>query len=110
MAPWNKGKQQDGGQKEAAAAIRLIPDGKLTGRDKSRLAAAGKKAKRDGKIPKTAQETIPYREMRRDGICVVDGHFYTKQVEFLDINYQLAQNEDKNIIFEGWCDFLNYFD
>lgn len=108
--PWNKGKQRDGGQKETDAAIRLIPDGKLTGRDKSRLAAAVRKAKRDGKIPKTAQETIPYREMRRDGICVVDGRFYTKQVEFLDINYQLAQNEDKNIIFEGWCDFLNYFD
>lgn len=48
--------------------------------------------------------------MRRDGICDVDGHYFTKQVEFLDINYQLAQNEDKNIIFENWCDFLNYFD
>ncbi len=69
-----------------------------------------KKAKRDGKIPKTAQETIPYQEMRQDGICVVGGNFYTKQIEFLDINYQLAQNEDKNIIFENWCDFLNYFD
>ena len=48
--------------------------------------------------------------MRQDGICVVGGNFYTKQIEFLDINYQLAQNEDKNIIFENWCDFLNYFD
>ena len=25
-------------------------------------------------------------------------------------NYQLSQNEDKTAIFEGWCDFLNYFD
>ncbi len=48
--------------------------------------------------------------MHRDGICDVDGHYFTKQVEFFDINYQLAQNEDKNIIFENWCDFLNYFD
>ena len=69
-----------------------------------------RKAKRDGRIPRTAQETIPYREMCRDGICVADGHYFTKQVEFWDINYQLAQNEDKNIIFENWCDFLNYFD
>ena len=30
--------------------------------------------------------------------------------ELLDINYQLSQNEDKTAIFEGWCDFLNYFD
>ncbi len=41
---------------------------------------------------------------------MVNEHFYTKQVQFYDINYQLAQNEDKNQIFENWCDFLNYFD
>lgn len=87
-----------------------MPEAKLTKQEKKRLAAAVKKAKRDGKIPKSAQETIPYREMHRDGICDVDGHYFTKQVEFFDINYQLAQNEDKNIIFENWCDFLNYFD
>ena len=34
----------------------------------------------------------------------------SKTVRFYDINYQLAQNEDKNTIFESWCDFLNYFD
>lgn len=27
-----------------------------------------------------------------------------------DLMYQLAQNDDKTSIFEGWCDFLNYFD
>ena len=91
-------------------SLRLPLEGKLTDKEKKRLVAAMKKAKRDGKIPKTAQETIPYQEMRQDGICVVGGNFYTKQIEFLDINYQLAQNEDKNIIFENWCDFLNYFD
>ena len=35
---------------------------------------------------------------------------YTKTIQFQDINYQLSQNEDKTAIFEGWCDFLNYFD
>ncbi len=53
------------------------------------------KAKRDGKIPQTAQQTIPYKEMLRDGICVVNDHYFTKQIQFFDINYQLAQNEDK---------------
>lgn len=90
--------------------MRLWPDKKLTGRDKKRLTRAVKKAKRDGKIPQSAQQTIPYKEMCRDGICVVNDHYYTKQIEFLDINYQLAQNEDKNQIFESYCDFLNYFD
>ena len=88
--------------------IRLTPNAKLTSRQKRRLSASVQKAKRDGKIPRTAQQTIPYREMCRDGICVVSERFFTKQVQFYDINYQLAQNEDKNLIFENWCDFLNY--
>ena len=45
-----------------------------------------------------------------DGICRVTDTFYTKTVQFQDINYQLSQNEDKTAIFEGWSDFLNYFD
>ena len=69
-----------------------------------------KKAKQDGKIPRTAQQTIPYKEMCRDGICAVTDRYFTKQIRFYDINYQLAQNEDKNLIFENYCDFLNYFD
>ena len=69
-----------------------------------------KKAKRDGKIPRTAQQTIPYREMFRDGICQVNDRLFTKTLTFDDINYQLAQNDDKTQIFEGYCDFLNYFD
>ena len=36
--------------------------------------------------------------------------YYTKTVQFYDINYQLALNEDKTTIFENYCDFLNYFD
>lgn len=45
-----------------------------------------------------------------DGVCRVTDSFYTKTVQFQDINYQLSQNEDKSAIFDAWCDFLNYFD
>ncbi len=45
-----------------------------------------------------------------DGVCQVTGNFYTKTIQFQDINYQLSQNEDKSAIFDAWCDFLNYFD
>ena len=58
----------------------------------------------------SAQQSIPYREMAKDGICRVQDKYYSKTIRFYDINYQLAQNEDKNAIFENWCDFLNYFD
>ena len=64
--------------------------------------------KRDA--PQTAQQTIPYREIYKDGICRVNEKLYTKTIQFFDINYQLAQADDKAQIFENYCDFLNYFD
>ena len=73
------------------STIHLTPDKKLTGSEKRRLEAAIKKAKRDGRLPKTAQQTIPYKEMCRDGICVVNDRYFTKQIQFYDINYQLAK-------------------
>ena len=45
-----------------------------------------------------------------DGICRVTDRYYTKTIQFQDINYQLAQQEDKTAIFEEWCSFLNFFD
>ena len=71
-----------------------------------------KKSSADKKNEKkiSAQNTIRYKEMAKDGICRVQGKIYSKTIRFYDINYQLAQNEDKNAIFENWCDFLNYFD
>ena len=66
--------------------------------------------KRHELIPRTAQQTITYQNMYKDGICRVTDHFFTKTVVFGDINYQLALNEDKTAAFEFWCDFYNYFD
>ncbi len=70
----------------------------------------GNEARKAKEKQMSAQESIPYREMAKDGICRVQDKYYSKTVRFYDINYQLAQNEDKNAIFENWCDFLNYFD
>lgn len=88
----------------------MTPKRKLTREEKQRIAAAIERAKRDGKTPETAQQTIPYQRMYPDGVCRVTDRFFTKSIQFQDINYQLAQNEDKTAIFDGWCDFLNYFD
>ena len=60
--------------------------------------------------PETAQQSIPYKNMYKDGVCRVDGKRYNKTIVFEDINYQLSQNDDKTQIFESYCDFLNYFD
>ena len=67
-------------------------------------------ARRDDGTPRTAQQSIPFQRMFPDGICRVSDNYYTKTIQFQDINYQLAQQEDKTAIFEEWCGFLNYFD
>ena len=81
---------------------------KLTREEKAQLKEIIARIQKE-KYPSTAQQTIPYDRIWPDGICLANNR-YTKTLQFQDINYQLAQNEDKTAIFEGWCDFLNYFD
>ena len=61
-------------------------------------------------LPKSVQQSIPYTEMYPDGICKVSESFYTKVIQFNDINYQIAGKEDQKKIFSGYCDLLNAFD
>ena len=83
---------------------------KLTKAEKKQLKELLERNRPDKKQPRTTQATIPYERMWPDGVCRVTDKYYTKTIQFQDINYQLAQNEDKTSIFEGWSDFLNYFD
>ena len=85
------------------------PPRKLSRVEKKQIAEVIRQAKGDGKAH-TAQQTIPYLTMYPDGICKVSEKKYSKSIAFEDINYQLAQADDKTAIFENWCDFLNYFD
>ena len=83
---------------------------KMTKEQQKQIDAAVAKAKGKDKKQMSAQDSIPFQRMFKDGICRVTDNYYTKTVKFLDINYQLNNNEDKNAIFDSWCDFLNYFD
>ena len=83
---------------------------KLAARKEKERKKQEKKRKKQEKVPRTAQQSIPYLRMFQDGICQVTKTFFSKTVQFYDINYQLALNEDKTTIFENYCDFLNYFD
>ena len=58
----------------------------------------------------SAQDSIPFQRMFPDGICRADDGTYSKTIRFSDINYMLSTNEDQSAIFNGWCEFLNYFD
>lgn len=83
---------------------------KLTRAEKKQIEAAIARAKNQDNKKKSAQDSIPFERMYPDGVCRVKAGYFTKTIQFQDINYQLNQNEDKTAIFEGWCDFLNYFD
>lgn len=74
------------------------------------LTAPAKSGIRKKRGPQSAQQTIPYKEMLRDGICKVREGFYTKTLSYEDINYAVASSDDQSTIFDGYCAFLNYFD
>lgn len=48
--------------------------------------------------------------MLQDGVCRVRDGYYTKTIEYEDINYSVASTDDQSAIFDGYCAFLNYFD
>ena len=95
-------------RKREKAAVKL-PDS-LSRSEKKQIEQITARAKRDDGVPRTAQQTIPIDRMFQDGICRCGQNYYTKTIQFQDINYQLAQQEDKTAIFEEWCSFLNFFD
>ena len=96
--------------KQTAAGAYAQPRRKLTRAQRREIDAAIRRAARTDKKELSAQDSIPYQRIWPDGVCRVTDTFYTKTVQFQDINYQLSQNEDKAAIFEGWSDCLNYFD
>ena len=100
-------KTQKGGRGKAEP---IALPASLTKAEKKQIRAIIEKARRDDGTPRTAQQSIPFQRMFPDGICRVTDNYYTKTVQFNDINYQLAQQEDKTAIFEEWCSFLNFFD
>ncbi len=87
----------------------IMPEG-LNRKQQEEVKEIIKNAQKNDGTPRTSQQTIPLERMFPDGICRVGEDYYTKTIQFQDINYQLAQQEDKTEIFEEWCGFLNFFD
>ena len=72
------------------------------------------KKNKDGKkppkftVPRTAQESIPFQRMFEDGTCRVRPGYYTRTIQYQDINYQLAQQEDKTAILRNGAVFSTF--
>ena len=83
---------------------------RLSSEEKKQIKKVVDNAKKADKVPHSAQESVTFERMFPSGICREEGDFYSKTIQFQDINYKLAQEEDKTTIFEEWCSFLNFFD
>ena len=96
------------GKKKIKRDVKMPPH--LSPKEQKQIKTVVEAARKDNGVPRTAQQSIPFQRMFPDGICRVMDNYYTKTIQFQDINYQLAQQEDKTAIFEEWCGFLNFFD
>ena len=88
----------------------MIPFWKKTGKHSKPQSAQKRRQNAKPAVPRTAQQSIPMQRMFEDGTCRVKPNYYTRTIQYQDINYQLAQQEDRTAIFEEWCSFLNFFD
>ncbi|SEL15136.1 AAA-like domain-containing protein [Butyrivibrio sp. ob235] len=83
---------------------------RLSSDEKKKIKKVIDAAKKSDKVPHSVQESVTFERMFPSGICREEGDFYSKTIQFQDINYKLAEDEDKKIMFEQWCSFLNFFD
>ncbi|HJB27193.1 MAG TPA: DUF87 domain-containing protein [Candidatus Blautia faecavium] len=68
-----------------------------------------KKKKEQTKIPKTAQDSIPYEEVYENGIIRLDENTYSKAYRINDTNFSIASLDDQKQIVKKYMDFLGSF-
>ncbi|BAN60872.1 hypothetical protein ANG_0402 [Streptococcus anginosus subsp. whileyi MAS624] len=108
-------------RKRKIQQIKLMQNEKALRSQKRDLKKSNCKSKKDKvgildlifkKEPKryTVEDTIPYLRLLKSGICQLDEKHFSKSIAFQDINYQLALDEDRDLIFNQFANFLNSFD
>ena len=73
------------------------PGVKLTRAQKKKLEELTRQAKADGRHPSSAQKTIPYLSMYKDGLCRVTENYYTMSLLFDDMNYDLEDERNSSV-------------
>lgn len=58
----------------------------------------------------TAEDTLPFIKIHKNGICKVEEGLYNKVLKYEDINYELLMDEEQGVIFSRFASFLNSFD
>ena len=62
-----------------------------------------------GAIPKTAQESIPYKVIYPNGIIELPGHIFTKAYKLTDTNFKDNRQDLQEEQWLSYGDLLNYF-
>ena len=69
-----------------------------------------KKEKTNYKVPSSIQDCIPVSRIYKDGIFYLGKNEYSKSYKFTDINYAVANKEDKEEMFLRYSELLNSLD
>ena len=69
-----------------------------------------KSERSDFTVPRNVQNAIPVKTIYEDGIFYLDKNKYSKCYKFNDINYTVANREDKEDMFFKYSELLNSFD
>lgn len=70
---------------------------------------SGKQVKKKKNVPKTAQDSIPYKAIYADGIIESDEGKFSKTYPLEDINFKIASQEEQDNLFLKYGDLLNMF-
>ena len=68
----------------------------LTAEEKKQILKQKAKERKQSKVPRTAQQSIPYQEIYKDGICQVDKKHFNKCITFgkMRRRYQRSSKPD----------------
>lgn len=83
---------------------------KKTGRKKEKKAAKNRAAHRKSiEVPKTVQQSIPYKRVYVNGIIEPEIGIFTKCYQLVDANFKTATQEAQDEMYFAYGDLLNYF-
>jgi len=90
MRPWQKRKQKEARNTQNTA----IKNSKFLRVLKKQKQQRGKRQKKQA--PKrNVQSMLRYEKMFESGICELSTNYYSKSIQFSDINYQIASKEEQ---------------
>lgn len=84
-------------------------DSLLGGKKKAAVPTGGRAVGKPVKIPRIAQDCVPYLEAYENGTFQVEPGVFTKTFRFKDISFKTKSEEEQDRIYDRYMKFLNSF-